>query len=100
MSIEGVTSAQIIQKLKGIEESSGQDVDEAGAAQDTDEVNISGDARLAQTLTRALQAIDESPEIREDAVSRAQQQVENGFHNDNQVIEQVASELTDVFLGR
>jgi len=100
MSIEGVTSAQIIQKLKGIEESAGQSADQSGAAAGSDEVDISGDARLAQTLNRAMEAIEDTPEVREDKVADVRQKVEAGHYNSDEVIDQVASEVTDVFLGR
>lgn len=100
MSIEGVTNAQIIQKLKGIEESTGTSADKTGAAQGSDEVDISGDARLAQTLNRAMEAIEETPDVREDRVAEVREKVEAGHYNSDEVIDQVASEVTDVFLGR
>ncbi|MFB6355400.1 MAG: flagellar biosynthesis anti-sigma factor FlgM [bacterium] len=99
MSIEGVTSAQIIQKLKGIEESSQKGTGEAGGAQRSDEVNISNDARLAQTLKRSMDAIENTPEVREDRVAEVQERLESGFYDQEQVVEQAADQLTSVFLG-
>jgi len=99
MSIEGVTSAQIIQKLKGIEEASGSD-EAQGVSGGSDEVDISSDARLAQTVNRATEAINDTPEVREDRVAEVQERLESGFYESDEVIEQVAGEITGVFLGQ
>lgn len=99
MSIEGVTSAQIIQKLKGIEKASGSGESE-GVSGASDEVDISSDARLAQTLNRATDAINDTPEVREDRVAEVQERLESGFYESDEVTERVAGEITDVFLGQ
>lgn len=99
MSIEGVTSAQIIQKLKGIEEASGT-AESKTTSGGSDEVDISSDARLAQTLNRAMNAIDETPDVREDRVAEVQERVESGFYDSDEVIEQVAGQIADTFLGQ
>ncbi len=98
MSIEGVTNTQIIQKLKGIERASGGSTD-SSTASPADEVDISGDARLAQTLDRVSQAIQDTPEVREDRVAEVKQNLAEGQLDSPEVLDEVAERITNVFLG-
>lgn len=98
MSIEGITNTQIIQKLKGLEQSSRGSSD-SSAATPSDEVDISGDARLAQTLDRVSKAIQETPEVREERVAEVRQKLDSGQYDSPEVLEDVAERITSVFLG-
>ncbi|MFB6345814.1 MAG: flagellar biosynthesis anti-sigma factor FlgM [bacterium] len=99
MSIEGITNAQIIQRLKNVEGSS-QTADKSGsAASSADEVNISSDAKLAQTLNRSMRAINETPEVREGKVEEVQQKLDEGFYESPEVLDEVADQVTDQMLG-
>lgn len=99
MSIEGITNAQIIQRLKNVDKSSGQAEESGQTASSADEVNISSDARLAQTLNRAMTAIEETPDVREDKVAEVQEKLESGFYESPEVIDEVADQVTDQMLG-
>lgn len=99
MSIEGITNAQIIQRLKNVEGAAGQSEESSRAASSADEVNISSDARLAQTLNRAMQAIEETPEVRENKIQEVQQKLEEGFYDSPEVIDDVAEQVTDQMIG-
>lgn len=99
MSIEGITNAQIIQRLKNVDRSSGQAEEAGRTASSADEVNISSDARLAQTLNRAMKAIDETPEVRENKVAEVEEKLENGFYDSDEVMDDVAEQVTDQMLG-
>ncbi len=100
MSIEGVTSAQIIQKLKGIEQKALEDAEVSGRAARADEVNISDNARLARTVSRVQEAIRETPDVRSDRVAEVSERLEAGEYDSPEVIDEVAERLTDVFLGQ
>jgi len=98
MSIEGINNAQIIQRLKNIE--APDSTSEKGAeATRSDEVNISNDARLARTLIRAMQAIDETSEVREGKVEEVQQKLQDGFYQSPEVMDEVAEQATQDMLG-
>lgn len=99
MSIEGVTGSQIIQKLKNIEKSSSQTQKSKSTSQQSDEVNISQDAKLARTLNRAFENIETSPDVRQDRVEDVKEKLQEGFYDKPEVINEVADQLTDVFLG-
>ena len=100
MSIEGVNSTQIIQKLKGIEKSARQKSGAEESAGRSDRVSISNNARLARTVSRAQEAIQEAPEVRGDRVAEVKERLADGFYDSPEVIDQVAQQVTDVFLGR
>lgn len=99
MSIEGITNAQIIQRLKNVDRSAGQSEEAGRAASSADEVNISSDARLAQTLNRAMKAIEETPEVREGKVAEVQEKLDSGFYESDEVIDDVAEQVTDQMVG-
>lgn len=99
MSIEGITNAQIIQRLKNVDRSSGQADQSSRAASSADEVNISSDARLAQTLNRAMKAIKETPDVRQDKVAEVEQKLQEGFYDSPEVLDDVANQVTDQMLG-
>ncbi len=100
MSIEGVTSAQIIQRLKGIEQDALGQAEESGRAARADEVNISDNARLARTVSRVQEAIRETPDVRSDRVADVRERLEAGEYDSPEVVDEVAERMTDVFLGR
>ncbi|MGM0380748.1 MAG: flagellar biosynthesis anti-sigma factor FlgM [bacterium] len=100
MSIEGVTSAQIIQKLKGIEQKALEGADKPGRAARADEVNISDNARLARTVSRVQEAIRETPDVRADRVAEVRGRLESGEYDSPEVIDDVAERMTNVFLGQ
>ncbi|MFP4687242.1 MAG: flagellar biosynthesis anti-sigma factor FlgM [bacterium] len=100
MSIEGVNSTQIIQKLKGIEKSARQKSGAEQSAGRSDRVNISNNARLARTVARAQKAIQEAPEVRADRVAEVKERLAEGYYDSPEVIDEVAQSITDVFMGR
>lgn len=99
MSIEGINSTQLVQKLRSIDGTDAQSTDSVRSGQGSDEVSISEDARLAQTLNRAEQAIDEAPDVREGLVEDVQRRLDQGHYDSPEVIDQVAQEMTNTFLG-
>lgn len=99
MSIEGITNAQIIQRLRNVDKASGPSESAGAAASSADEVNISSDARLAQTLNRAMKAIDETPDVREDKVAEVEEKLEEGFYDSPEVLDEVAEQVTDQMIG-
>ena len=100
MSIEGVTGAQIIQKLKSIDQASPGSESGASASGPADDVNISNDAKLAQTLNRAFEEIEKAPDVREDRVADVKEKLEQGFYEQPEVVDEVADRITDLFLGQ
>ncbi len=98
MSIEGINNAQTIQRLKNID-SPDSTAAKGVEASRADEVNISNDARLAQTLNRAMQAIEGTSEVREGKVEEVQQKLEDGFYESPEVMDQVAEQATQDLLG-
>jgi len=100
MSIEGVTSAQIIQKLKGIEEKALESTETQARAVKGDEVSISDNARLARTVSRVQEAIRETPEFRGDRVAEVRERLENGEYDSPEVIEDLAERMSEIFLGQ
>ena len=100
MSIEGVNSTQIIQKLKGIEKSAREQSSVSEPSAKSDRVNISGNARLARTVDRAQEAIQEAPEVRADRVAEVKERLAEGHYDSPEVIDEVADRIGDVFLGR
>ncbi len=99
MSIEGVTSAQIIRRLKGVQQSSESDGAGRTQAAGGDQLDISGDARFARTLARVQDRINETPEVRQDRVAEVQERLESGYYDSDEVIEDVADNIAAVFLG-
>jgi flagellar biosynthesis anti-sigma factor FlgM len=98
MGIEGITNAQIIQRLKNVDSSS-QVADKGATASSSDEVNISNDAKLAQTLNRSMKAIDRAPDVREDKVAEVKQNLESGLYQSDEVMDEVAERATQDLLG-
>jgi len=98
MSIEGINNAQIIQRLKNVEAPESTKADGAEASR-SDEVSISSDARLAQTLNRAEKAIQDTPEVREGKVEEVQQKLQDGFYESSEVMDDVAEQATQDLLG-
>lgn len=99
MSIEGVTSAQIIRKLKGTSQVSGSSRGEQSQQARSDELDISGNARFARTLSRVKEQIADAPEVRGDRVAEAKQNLESGAYDSQEVIDEVAGRIADVFRG-
>ncbi|GEM_PF-4778232 len=99
MSIEGVTSAQIIRRLKGVQQASESDGAGRSKAAGGDQLNISGDARFARTLARVQERIDNTPEVRQDRVAEVQERLDEGFYESDEVIDEVADNIAAVFLG-
>ncbi len=99
MSIEGVTSAQIIRKLKGASQVSQTGRGEQTQSTRSDEIDISGNARFARTLSRVRERIEQAPDVRADRVAEAKQKLDSGAYNSQQVIDEVAGRIADVFRG-
>lgn len=98
MGIEGINNAQIIQRLKNIDSTDA--VSSKGVeASPSDEVNISNDARLAQTLNRAMKAIEDTPEVREGKLQEVQEKLDNGFYESDEVMDDVAEQVTQDLIG-
>lgn len=98
MSIEGINNAQIIQRLKNID-APDETTSKGVQASRTDAVNISNDARMAQTLNRAMSAIEETPDVREGKVAEVQEKLEDGFYESDEILNEVAEEATQDLLG-
>ncbi len=99
MSIEGVTGAQIIQRLQNIK-GPGQIDQQAETGQaKTDRLNISDQAHFARTLARVQEQLDQTPEVRADRVAEVQQNLADGIYDSDRVIEGTADSLAGVFLG-
>ncbi len=99
MSIEGVTGARIIQRLRAVQSSDQAKNSGEVARTETDRLNISGDARFAQTLARVQEKLNETPEVREDRVAEACQNLANGVYESDQAIEGAADNLASIFAG-
>ena len=98
MSIEGINNAQIIQRLKNID-APDQTTSKGVEASRSDEVSISNDARMAQTLNRAMSAIEETPDVREGKVAEVQEKLQDGFYESDEVLDEVAEKATQDLLG-
>lgn len=98
MGIEGINNAQIIQRLKNVD-APDKAATKGVEASRADEVNISKDARLAQTLNRAMNAIEDTPEVRDDKVADVEQKLEDGFYESDEVMDQVADQATQDLIG-
>jgi len=69
--------------------------EEAESVRREDGVEISPEARRAAEVSRLVQTAKSLPDVREDRVERARDNIESGRHHDEEVVRQTAERLID-----